>query len=157
MCPSPLRHSHPWPRDESAADRRRSKDPRPRRDFDTKVLGMKYLGRVGGNPNNPDALPIHGNVQRLDRLRCGDDDIVLFERPRPLNRDALDQDGIAHQAFDMNWEDYGDALKTVKELGKFHRSVERDSGNTIYLFDSEGNYLELHFPRPGGRRARRVE
>ena len=52
------------------------------RDFYTKVLGTEYLGRVGGNPNNPDALPIHGNVQRLDRLRCGDDDIVLFERPR---------------------------------------------------------------------------
>src|SRR5947208_10241511 len=80
---------------------------------------MEYLGRVGGNPNNPDALPIHGNVQRFARLRCGDDDIVLFERPRPLNRDALDQDGIAHQAFDMNWEDYGDALKTVRSLANF--------------------------------------
>ena len=51
----------------------------------------------------------------------------------------------------MAWEDYDDALKTAKELGRFHRSVERDSGNTIYMFDSEGNYLELHFPRPGGR------
>jgi catechol 2,3-dioxygenase-like lactoylglutathione lyase family enzyme len=122
------------------------------RDFYRQVLGMEYLGRVGGNPDNPDALPIHGVVQKLDRFRCGGDDVVLFQRPRPLRRDALDQDGIAHHAFEMAWEDYEDALQTVKELAGYHRTVERDSGHTIYLFDSEGNYLELHFARPGGRR-----
>ena len=116
------------------------------REFYTKVLGMQFMDRVGGNPDNPDALEIHGKVQRLDRLRCGNDDVVLFERPRPIQRDALDQDGIAHQAFDMDWNDYDAALKTAKELGKYHRSVERSSGKTIYMFDSEGNYLELHFP-----------
>jgi len=126
------------------------------KDFYTNVLGMEYLGRVGGNPNNPDSFPVHGVAQKLDRFKCGSDDIVLFERPKPIQRDALDQDGITHQAFDMNWEDYDDALKTAKELGKYHRSVERDSGNTIYMFDSEGNYLELHFPRPGGRRVRQT-
>jgi catechol 2,3-dioxygenase-like lactoylglutathione lyase family enzyme len=42
------------------------------KEFYTKVLGMEYLDRVGGNPNNPDALPIRGVVQKLDRLRCGD-------------------------------------------------------------------------------------
>jgi catechol 2,3-dioxygenase-like lactoylglutathione lyase family enzyme len=117
------------------------------KDFYTQVLGMEYLGRVGGNPNNPDSYPIHGVAQKLDRFRCGNDDVVLFERPKPIERDALDEDGIFHQAFDMAWEDYDDALKAAKNLGKFHRSVERDSGNTIYMFDSEGNYLELHFPR----------
>ena len=123
------------------------------KDFYTKVLGMEYLGRAGGNPNNPDSFQVHGVAQKLDRFRCGDDDVVLFERPRLIHHDALDQNRITHQAFDMNWEDYDDALKTAKELGKYHRSVERDSGHTIYMFDSEGNYLELHFPRPGGRYA----
>ena len=126
------------------------------KDFYTKVLGMEYLGRVGGNPNNPDSFPVHGVAQKLDRLHCGDYDIVLFARPRPLNRDAVDQDGITHQAFSVAWEDYDAALKQAKELGKFHRSVERDSGNTIYMFDSVGNYLELHFARPGGRRQRQA-
>jgi catechol 2,3-dioxygenase-like lactoylglutathione lyase family enzyme len=116
--------------------------------FYTEVLGMQFMDRVGGNPNNPDALEIHGKVQRLDRLRCGNDDVVLFERPRPIRRDALDQDGIAHQAFDMDWDDYDEALKKAKELGTFHRIVERSSGKTIYMFDTEGNYLELHFPTP---------
>src|SRR5437016_1384612 len=89
------------------------------KNFYTEVLGMEYLGRVGGNPNNPDSFPIHGVAQKLDRFRCGNDDVVLFERPRPIERDALDEDGIFHQAFDMAWEDYDDALKTAKELAGF--------------------------------------
>ena len=121
--------------------------------FYTEVLGMEYLNRVGGNPNNPDALPIRGVAQKLDRLRCGNDDVVLFERPSPINRNALEEDGIFHQAFDMAWEDYDDALKTAKELGKFHRSVERDSGNTIYMFDSEEIISNFTFlgPAAGAR------
>ncbi len=107
------------------------------REFYTKVLGMQFLDRVGGTRG-----------PRLDRLRCGSSDVVLFERPKPIHKDALDQDGIAHQAFDMDWEDYDEALKEVKETGRFHRCVERNSGKTIYLFDPEGNYLKLHFPTP---------
>jgi catechol 2,3-dioxygenase-like lactoylglutathione lyase family enzyme len=30
------------------------------KDFYTTVLGMEYLGRVGGNPKSPDSFPIHG-------------------------------------------------------------------------------------------------
>lgn len=118
------------------------------REFYTKVLGLEFVERVGGSLNSPDAVEIHGKVARLDRCRCGNDDIVLFERPLPLHKDALDQDGIAHQAFEVDWEQYEGALKTAKELGKFHRIVERRSGKTIYMFDSEGNYLELHFSPP---------
>ncbi len=118
------------------------------REFYTKVLGMQFLDRLGGNPDNPDSLTIHGKTPRLDRLKCGNDEVVLFERPRPINKDTIDQDGIAHQAFDLDWDDYDAAMKTAKELGRFHRAVERRSGKTIYMFDSEGNYLELHFPTP---------
>jgi len=125
------------------------------REFYTKVLGLQFLDRVGGNPNNPDSLEIHGKVARLDRYKCGSDDVVLFERPRAIHKDALDQDGIAHQAFDMDWDDYEPALKEAKKLGLFHRSVERSTGRTIYMFDPEGNYLELHFPAPKGQGRRR--
>src|SRR5689334_16834129 len=118
------------------------------RDFYTNVLGMQFLDRVGGDPNNPDALEIHGKVQRLDRLRCGDSDVVLFERPRQLKRDALDEDGIANQACNMGMPACEETLKKAKALGKFHRIVERKSGKTIYMFDTEGNYLALHFPAP---------
>jgi len=133
-------------------------DGAPSRAMAVEDLPLPVPGHVfiRGNPNNPDSFPVHGVAQKLDRFRCGNDDVVLFERPKPIQRDALDEDGIFHQAFDMAWEDYDDALKTAKELGRFHRGVERDSGNTIYMFDSEGNYLELHFPRPGGRRQRQA-
>jgi catechol 2,3-dioxygenase-like lactoylglutathione lyase family enzyme len=89
--------------------------------FYTEVLGMDYLGRVGGNPNNPDSFSVHGVAQKLDRYRCGSDDVVLFERPRAIDRDAIDQDGIFHQAFSMNWDDYGRRAKNSQDLGKFHR------------------------------------
>ncbi len=107
------------------------------REFYTKVLGMRFLDRVGG-----------GKGPRLDRLRCGTSDVVLFERPKPIHKNALEQDGIAHQAFEMQWDDDDDALNEVKETGRFDRCVDRASGKTIYLFDPEGNYLELHFPTP---------
>lgn len=126
------------------------------REFYTRILGMQFIDRVGGNPDNPDALEIHGKIPRLDRFKCGNDDVVLFERPRAIRKDALDQDGIAHQAFDMDWDDYESALKEAKDLGLFHRSVDRISGKTIYMFDSEGNYLELHFPAPGVKPGARV-
>jgi catechol 2,3-dioxygenase-like lactoylglutathione lyase family enzyme len=118
------------------------------REFYTSILGMEFVGRVGGSDGNRKSPEIHGRVARLDRLKCGNDEVVLFERPRPVQRDVIDEDGIAHQAFEMDWQDYDDALNTAKKVGKFHRSVERDSGKTIYMFDSEGNYLELHFSRP---------
>jgi hypothetical protein len=44
----------------------------------------------------------------------------------------------------MNWEDYDDAEN--RKVGQYHRSVERDSGHTIYMFDSEGNYLNCISP-----------
>ena len=31
--------------------------------------------------------------------------------------------------------------------------THESSGKTIYLFDPEGNYLELHFPAPQGKGA----
>ncbi len=118
------------------------------RDFYTEVLWLQYLGRVGGDDWPRKSPEIHGKRARLDRFKCGDDEVVLFERPQPLDRDVISEDGIAHQAFEMNWEAYDEALNTVKQSGKFHRCVDRKSGRTIYLFDTEGNNLELHFGTP---------
>lgn len=63
------------------------------RGFYANVLGMEYLGRVVGNPNNPDSLPVHRVVQKLDPFRYGNDDVV-FERPKVINRDVLDQEAL---------------------------------------------------------------
>ncbi len=103
--------------------------------FYTKVLGMQFMDRVGSK-------------QKLDRLKCGPDDVVvLFERPAAHTWDPLAQDGVAHQAFEMDIASYDEALETIQEMGLFRTIEDRESGKTIYLFDPEGNHLELHFAK----------
>lgn len=102
--------------------------------FYTRVLGMEFMDRVG-------------TAQKLDRLKCGADVVVLFERPKAHSWDPVAQDGVAHQAFEMDLGSYEEALKTVREMGLFRTIEDRESGKTIYLFDTEGNHLELHFSK----------
>ena len=83
----------------------------------------------------------------LSRLKCGDDTVVLFKRPRPLERDSYEEDGVYHQAFELDISAFDEAVASLKEVGKFHQVIERDSGRTIYFWDSEGNYEELHCSR----------
>jgi catechol 2,3-dioxygenase-like lactoylglutathione lyase family enzyme len=73
--------------------------------FYTKVLGMKVAARIG------EASP------RLVRLKCGDADVVLFQRPRKLNRNTLQEDGISHQAFEVAPEAFDEALGFLKKEG----------------------------------------
>jgi catechol 2,3-dioxygenase-like lactoylglutathione lyase family enzyme len=104
--------------------------------FYTKILGMKVAGRLG-----------EGGA-RLSRLKCGDADVVLFQRPRPLDRNTLKEDGIAHQAFEVPPENFDAAVSFLKEQGCYHEGpVVRASGRAVYFFDSEGNYQQLHAAR----------
>jgi len=80
--------------------------------FYTKVLGMRVAARIGESG------------ARLTRLTCGDADVVLFQRPRPLNRNTLKEDGIAHQAFEVAPEAFDEALEFLKE----RRSLPRRPG-----------------------------
>ena len=104
------------------------------RAFYTKILGMEFKDRVG-------------SAQKFDRLKCGPDVVVLFERPKPHTWDPVAQDGVAHQAFEMELSTYDEALETVQEMGLFRTIEDRESGKTIYLFDTEGNHVELHFSK----------
>lgn len=104
--------------------------------FYTKVLGMKVEARIGGAND------------RLVRLKCGDADVVLFKRPRPLNRNTLKEDGITHQAFEVPPEAFDEALELLKREGYYHDGPEvRPSGRAAYFFDSEGNYQQIHAAR----------
>ena len=101
--------------------------------FYTEVLGLELTGpRVGSG---------------LSRLKCGNDTVVLFKRPKPLGRDSFEEDGVYHQAFELDISAFDEAVAALTEVGKFHRVIERDSGRTIYFWDSEGNYEELHCSR----------
>lgn len=101
--------------------------------FYTEVLGMKVAARIGESG------------ARITRLKCGAADVVLFERPRPLHRNTLQEDGIAHQAFEVAPEAFDEALELLKREGYYHEGpVVRRSGRAVYFFDSEGNYQQLH-------------
>jgi catechol 2,3-dioxygenase-like lactoylglutathione lyase family enzyme len=104
--------------------------------FYAKVLGMKVAARIGESG------------ARLVRLKCGDADVVLFQRPRPLNRNTLQEDGIAHQAFEVAPDAFDEALDFLKREGYYHEGpVVRPSGRAVYFFDSEVNYQQLHASR----------
>jgi len=82
---------------------------------------------------------------RLVRLKCGDVDVVLFQRPRQLNRNTLKEDGISHQAFEVAPEAFDEAIEFLKKEGCYHEGpVVRPSGRGVYFFDTEGNYQQLH-------------
>lgn len=101
--------------------------------FYTKVLGMKVAARIGEAG------------ARLVRLKCGDVDVVLFQRPRQLNRNTLKEDGISHQAFEVAPEAFDEAIEFLKKEGCYHEGpVARPSGRGVYFFDTEGNYQQLH-------------
>jgi catechol 2,3-dioxygenase-like lactoylglutathione lyase family enzyme len=111
--------------------------------FYTEVLGMKValLNRddMGDGLNRAD-------------LRSGSDMVVLFQRPKNIEKDALAEDGATHHAFVVDREDFELAKEKMKEWGvKIHNvpSVDRPSGSGFYFFDPDGNLLQLYAPPKG--------
>ncbi|HXG52023.1 MAG TPA: VOC family protein [candidate division Zixibacteria bacterium] len=108
--------------------------------FYTEVLGMRVA-----KLNRDD---MGDGLQRAD-LRSGDDMVVLFQRPKPVRRDALAEDGATHHAFIVDREDFELAKRKMAEWGvKVHRipSVDRPTGSGFYFFDPDGNLLQLYAP-----------
>ena len=90
-----------------------------------------------------------GKILARTELRSGDDIVVLFERPRSIERNAIDEDGATHQAFEVSNEDFELAAQKMPEWGvKLHTTerVDRGRGKGFYFFDTEGNLLQLYTP-----------
>ena len=108
--------------------------------FYTEVLGMSVA-----KLNRDD---MGDKLNRAD-LRSGDDMVVLFQRPHPVEKNALKEEGATHQAFLVSNEDFEIAAKKMKDWGvKVYDipTVERPTGRGFYFFDSEGNLLQLYAP-----------
>jgi catechol 2,3-dioxygenase-like lactoylglutathione lyase family enzyme len=108
--------------------------------FYTEILGMTIA-----TLNRDD---MGGGLKRAD-LRCGDDTVVLFQRPQPLHSDVLEREGATHQAFHVSRADFELAKQKMAEWGvKVHAvpSVDRSTGSGFYFFDTEGNLLQLYAP-----------
>jgi len=108
--------------------------------FYTEVLGMTIA-----KLNRDD---MGAKLNRAD-LRSGDEMVVLFQRPSPIKRDALQEDGATHHAFVVDPEDFELAVDKMEEWGvKLHGTptVNRPSGRGLYFFDPDGNLLQLYAP-----------
>ena len=72
--------------------------------FYTEILGMT-IAKL-----NRDDMGDHLN--RAD-LRSGDSMVVLFQRPTPIEKDALKDDGATHHAFVVSNEDFELAVRKI--------------------------------------------
>jgi glyoxylase I family protein len=108
--------------------------------FYTEILGMT-IAKL-----NRDDMGDHLN--RAD-LRSGGSMVVLFQRPKPIEKDAVKEDGATHQAFTVSPEDFELEVKKMKDWGvKVYDipTVERPTGRGFYFFDPDGNLLQLYAP-----------
>ena len=88
---------------------------------------------------------------KFARMKAGSAEVVLFERLDTVETDTLVENGIYHQSFHISPEDM-DRLAELKRQGsseiRFHTGpvLRWPSGRALYLWDSEGNYIELESP-----------
>ena len=87
-------------------------------------------------------------VTRFARMRVGRDEVVLFQRPKSVEIDTLMENGIFHQSFHISAEDMSKLIDLKREGGsdiKFHTgpTLRWPHGRALYLWDTEGNYIEL--------------
>jgi catechol 2,3-dioxygenase-like lactoylglutathione lyase family enzyme len=104
---------------------------------------MEMYGKVHPNMSRPKG--------RFARMLAGTDAVVLFERLEPVevtDEETLAEYGIFHTSFHISPEDM-DLLVELKRKGggdiRFHTGpvLRWPRGRAMYLWDSEGNYLEL--------------
>lgn len=116
--------------------------------FYVDILGMKAWGRGSGErETNRPFFELLGYWPEVLRLKCaeGDVDVVLFERPKPIERDWK-EDSFCHTAMAVSPEDFDRALEKMKEWGvnvHLKETIDYGHGRTMYFFDSEKNYLQL--------------
>ena len=74
-------------------------------------------------------------------------ELVLFQRPKPLERGDF-EDGTSHVSLELAKEDFTTAVSDLKNAGVkiMYEEHVRETGRSVYFFDPEGNYLQLHTP-----------
>jgi catechol 2,3-dioxygenase-like lactoylglutathione lyase family enzyme len=139
------------------------------KDFYVNVLGLNVIPDRRTGSVSP-RVRSRGSPQV--RLYCGDkptpgQEVVLFERPKPVERDSrttqeaslkgyeggeehhgslLLQDGSTHNAFLVSAEDLDKALARFKEMGIVVVAAPTSvfgKHRSISLFDPDGNKIQL--------------
>jgi methylmalonyl-CoA/ethylmalonyl-CoA epimerase len=116
--------------------------------FYTDILGMKCAKvdvdiETGGRYK--EAMGHYPLTARL--FMEGGAELVLFQRPKPIERGDFD-DGTAHISLELPKEDFATAVSDLKKAGVkiMYEEHVRESGRSVYFFDPEGNYLQIHTP-----------
>jgi catechol 2,3-dioxygenase-like lactoylglutathione lyase family enzyme len=120
-------------------------------EFYTKVLGMQVDNAHGGIGKDDMGFDL-----RRASLLSGEDQVVLFQRPRPSDADAIAEFGAMHPAFKVDHETFENAVQKLADWGvKVYDLpvMERNSGRSFYFFDTEGNLLQLWTPPTAGATA----
>ena len=93
------------------------------------------------------------------RLNCGGLEVTLFQRPKPLERDWLRENGGFHYSFRMQWEDLTRLASDIDGLRQAGYDIPCEpiwryrgtpSENiSLYVLDPDGTLFELVSRLPG--------
>ena len=121
--------------------------------FYSEVLGMKCKKNMGFDIEET-GLPykeVYGQFPQNSRLFMEDETpLVLYQRPKPIKKGDLD-DGLAHIALETSKDNFDRAVEELKKAGLKMlpdkvMAVPSREGRSIYFFDPEGNYIQIHCP-----------
>lgn len=119
--------------------------PDPRPDTSERPLTVDQILNLGRTP--------------LARLECGGLEVTLFQRPKPVERDWLHENGGFHYSFRMNWDELTRLASDVEKLRQAGYTIPcepiwRFRGTpheniSLYVLDPDGNLFELVSRLPG--------
>ena len=127
--------------------------------FYVELLGMKELPPDPGERREGGPRPEFSAAGRLGvphsrpcRLECGGLEVTLFQRPKPIDRDLVQENGLFHNSFRMDWNDLRRMAADIKGLRRagynipcepVYRDVPGNENISLYVIDTEGNLFEL--------------
>ena len=104
--------------------------------FDVEETGLPYKEVYGQFPQNSRLLMEDGTS------------LLLYQRPKPIEKGDFD-DGTAHIAFETSKDNFDRAVEELKKAGLKMlpdkvMAIPSRKARSIYFFDPEGNYIQIH-------------
>ncbi len=119
---------------------------------------MNLMPRPGGSMPLPsgykDALPGLLGVPDTAhlRLQCGNTEVTLFQRPKPVQRKSTEENGWFHYSYRMNYAQLDRLSRDIARLRQEgydipFEPIRMEMGSDLiirlYMFDPDGHLLEL--------------
>jgi catechol 2,3-dioxygenase-like lactoylglutathione lyase family enzyme len=131
--------------------------------FYIEMLGMKEIPpdpRPEGSPRPPFVSEVlNMGPTSLVRLDCGGLEVTLFQRPKPIDRDWLRENGGFHYSFRMQWDELTRLASDIEGLRRADYDIPcepiwRYRGTpyeniSLYVLDPDGTLFEVVSRLPG--------